>query len=91
MSQWFVYLVRCRDHTLYCGITPNLHDRIQAHNLGKGAKYTRSRLPVELVFSQQLANRSEAAKREYQIKKMTRAQKLTLIRTSPLNDEPTRD
>ena len=75
---WFVYLLLCSDNTLYCGITNNLEKRINTHNKGKGAKYTRSRLPVEIYYYEESPNKSEASKREYQIKKMTRENKLKL-------------
>ena len=75
----YVYLLRCGDGTLYCGWTTDLAARVEAHNQGKGAKYTRSRLPVELVWFEEHANRHEALSREWHIKRMTRANKLALI------------
>ena len=82
-TPWFVYLLRCRDQTLYTGITTNLEQRTQEHNHSdKGAKYTRGRRPVQLVYYEQLASRSLAARREYQIKAFTRPQKEQLIRKS---------
>ena len=79
---WVCYLLRCADDTLYCGITNDLDKRIAAHNAGEGAKYTRSRTPVKLVFSEVCADRSAASKREMQIKKLSRAAKLILIQKS---------
>ncbi|NOU01398.1 MAG: GIY-YIG nuclease family protein [Gallionella sp.] len=79
---WVCYLLRCADDTLYCGITNDLDKRIAAHNAGEGAKYTRSRIPVELVFSEACEDRSSASKREMQIKKLSRAAKLILIQKS---------
>jgi putative endonuclease len=76
---WVCYLLRCADDTLYCGITNDLGKRIAAHNAGEGAKYTRSRIPVELVFSEACEGRSAASKREMQIKKLSRAAKTILI------------
>ena len=76
----YVYLLRCADGTLYCGWTTALEARLQAHNSGKGAKYTRSRLPVELVYSESYEDRHEALSREWHIKRMTRDEKLALIR-----------
>jgi len=78
---YFVYLLRCVDDTLYTGITTDLVRRIEEHNSSdKGAKYTRIRRPVTLVYSEKHADRSLASKREYEIKKkMTRIQKLALI------------
>ena len=76
---WFVYLLECSDSSLYCGITNDLDARVSKHNSGKGAKYTKTRLPVKLVYSEASENRSTASKREYQIKKLTRTEKLKLI------------
>ena len=78
-SNWVCYLLRCADDTLYCGITNDLDKRLNAHNEGMGAKYTRARIPVELVFSENCIDRSSASKREMEIKKLTRAEKLALI------------
>jgi putative endonuclease len=76
-KNWVVYLVRCSDNTLYCGITKDPKSRLAAHNTGKGAKYTRSRRPVELVaFSPQM-NKSEALKLEYKIKRLPADKKLS--------------
>ena len=75
----YVYLLRCADGTLYCGWTNDLEKRIKTHNEGKGAKYTRSRLPVMLAYSEEFETQIEAQKREYEIKQMTRQQKLKLI------------
>jgi len=75
---WFCYLLRCADDTLYCGITNNLDKRLAAHNAGTASKYTRARLPVDLVFAEPCADRSAASKREVEIKKMTRSRKLKL-------------
>lgn len=76
---WFCYLLRCADDTLYCGITNDLDKRLATHNAGTAAKYTRVRLPVELVYAEACENRSAALKREMAIKRMTRAAKLALI------------
>lgn len=77
--RWYVYLLQCSDGTFYCGITTDLADRVARHNSGKGAKYTRSRLPVYLLYSEPAENRSAAAKREWVIKGMSRKEKLDLI------------
>ncbi len=77
---WVCYLLKCADDTLYCGITNDLDKRIAAHNAGEGAKYTRSRTPVVLVFSEACEDRSAASRRESQIKNLSRAAKLQLIR-----------
>jgi len=78
-SKWYVYLVECNDGSLYCGITNNPDKRIETHNKGKGAKYTTTRRPVSLVYSETANNKSEALKREIQIKRLSRNQKLCLI------------
>jgi putative endonuclease len=75
-TMWFVYLLRCSDNSLYCGITNNLNRRINQHNSSsRGAKYTRARRPVILAYSTSVENRSEASKLEAKIKKMTKKQK----------------
>ncbi len=66
--QWIVYLIRCSDESLYCGITNNLKNRLIAHNSGRGAKYTRSRRPVELVGASSAMTKSDALKLEYRVK-----------------------
>ena len=77
---WHVYMVHCSDGTLYTGITNDLVKRIEAHNSAKdGARYTRSRRPVKLVYSEQAGSKSAAAKLEYQIKKLPRLKKKKLI------------
>ena len=78
---YFVYMVKCADNTFYTGITTELERRIEEHNgSDKGAKYTRVRRPVNLVYSEEHPDRSSASKREYEIKKkMSRAEKLNLI------------
>ena len=76
---YYVYLLRCRDGTLYTGYTDNPERRLRVHNAGKGAKYTRSRLPVELVYQEQSPDKSAALRREREIKRMRRAEKLALI------------
>lgn len=77
---WVCYLLRCADDTLYCGITNDMEKRLGAHNAGTAARYTRSRGPVELVYIEDCADRSAASKREMNIKKLPRAEKLSLIR-----------
>lgn len=72
---WVVYMVRCRDNSLYTGCTNDLSHRIRIHNAGKGAKYTKSRLPVALVYQESCADKSEALKREIAIKRLTKAKK----------------
>ena len=75
----FIYIVQCSDGTLYTGWTNDLDKRMKAHNEGRGAKYTRARRPVELVYSETFETKEEALRREYAIKRMTRAQKIKLI------------
>ncbi len=77
---WICYLLQCADDTLYCGITNDLDKRLAAHNAGEGAKYTRSRTPVKLVYQEVCADRSAASKREHEIKALSRAAKLALFR-----------
>ena len=75
---WTVYILQCRDGTLYTGITDNLPRRLAAHNGGKGAKYTRGRGPVVLVHQESCPDRSAALRREWAIKALSRSQKLAL-------------
>lgn len=75
----YTYIVRCADGTLYTGWTNDLEKRMKAHNEGTGAKYTRSRRPVELVYSEEHETKEEAMSREYRIKRMSRQQKMELI------------
>jgi putative endonuclease len=79
-EDYYVYMVRCSDGSLYTGSTNNLPARIEKHNRGEGARYTRGRRPVTLVYSESAASKSDALKREIQIKKMTRVDKLSLIK-----------
>lgn len=76
---YFVYILRCADGTLYTGVATDVARRVAAHNSGRGAKYTRARLPVAAVYSEAAAGRSAALKREAAIKRLTRAEKLALI------------
>lgn len=76
----YVYMLRCADNTLYCGWTTDLVSRVEAHNQGCGAKYTRSRCPVELVYSEEYENKHDALSREWHIKRMSRKEKLALIK-----------
>jgi len=77
---WFVYILRCSDDSLYTGVTTNLSRRVNEHNNSKkGAKYTRTRQPVELVWSAECGSRSEAMKKEASIKKLNRPKKLLLV------------
>ena len=76
---YYAYILSCADATLYTGITNDLESRVAAHNSGKGAKYTRGRTPVTLVYKEACESKSAALMRESEIKKMTRGKKLKLI------------
>jgi len=77
---YFVYIIQCNDQTLYTGITTDLDRRIKEHNNSKlGAKYTKVRRPVKLVYSKDFINRSEASKEESRIKKLSRLEKINLL------------
>ncbi len=76
---YYCYILLCSDGTLYCGYTNDLVKRVNTHNQGKGAKYTRQRTPVKLVYSEEFKTKSEALKREHQIKKLSRKEKLKLL------------
>ncbi len=78
---WWVYMLRCRDGSLYTGATNDLPARLDRHNAGKGGAYTRSRRPVRLVWLERAANRSRALRREAELKRLTREEKLMLVRT----------
>ena len=75
---WYVYMLRCGDGSLYTGATNNVFRRLQAHRAGKGAKYTRGRGPLELVYQVRAGDRSQALRREMEIKSLSRAEKLAL-------------
>ena len=76
---WKLYILRCRDGSLYTGITTDVEKRFAAHNAGKGAKYTRGRGPLELVYSEDCGDHSAALKRELEIKSLPREEKMKLI------------
>jgi putative endonuclease len=76
---WIVYIVECADATLYAGVTTDAEARVAKHNEGLGAKYTRTRRPVELVYVESAADRSAAQKREHEIKRMSAAEKRALV------------
>jgi putative endonuclease len=80
---WIVYMLRCRDGTLYTGATSHLERRVETHNRGRGAAYTRARLPVTLVWSEPAVDRSAALRREAAIKRLSRPEKLRLIHQVP--------
>lgn len=78
-KQWLVYILECCDGTLYTGITDDLPHRLEMHRAGKGAKYTRGRSPLTLVYQENVKSYSDALKREYRIKQLSRPEKLELI------------
>ncbi|MBR1845224.1 MAG: GIY-YIG nuclease family protein [Oscillospiraceae bacterium] len=84
----YVYILRCADGTLYTGSTTDLDRRLAVHNSGKGAKYTRSRRPVELIYHEELESWSAALRREAAIKKLTRGEKLRLIESGEKAAQP---
>lgn len=77
---WYLYILRCGDGTLYTGVTTDVSRRLEAHRLGKGAKYTRGRGPLELAYQEECGTHSEALKREYAVKQLPREEKERLIR-----------
>jgi len=79
MSGNFIYIIKCKDESLYTGWTNDLEARILAHNEGRGAKYTKGRGPVELLYTEEFDTKEEAMKREFAIKKLSKAKKLKLI------------
>ena len=81
---WHIYIIECSDGSLYTGITNDLDKRITAHNDGRGAKYTKSRRPVRLRYSEPAADRKNASQREYAIKSLRKAEKMRLITPEPL-------
>jgi putative endonuclease len=84
-DSWYVYMVTCRDGSLYTGIARDLEARLAAHNAGIGGRYTRARLPVVLAYSEPAPDRSAASRREAAIKKLPRQAKMQLITTSGTN------
>ena len=86
---WHVYIVRCADRTLYTGVAKDLAARVEAHNSGRGAKYTRSRLPVKLVYREPATDRGVALRRELEIKRMTQQAKRALCTESAIRSSRT--
>lgn len=79
MPKSFIYIARCKDGTLYTGYTTDLKEREKKHNEGVGARYTRGRGPVKIVYSEEFETKSEAMKREYEIKQLKKGEKLALL------------
>ncbi|MCH3965336.1 MAG: GIY-YIG nuclease family protein [Clostridium sp.] len=77
----YIYILKCSDGTLYTGYTNNIKRRIEAHNSGKGAKYTRGRRPVKLVYFEQYTTKQDALRREYEIKHLSRTEKIRLLQS----------
>lgn len=84
---WWVYILRCADGTLYTGMAADVEQRLRVHNEGQGAKYTRSRLPVELVYREACESRSAALRREEAIKRLRRPEKLELVKSGQNSDK----
>jgi len=82
MARWFVYILRCEDGSLYTGISTDVDQRVATHNAGRGARYTRPRLPVTVVHVERKRSRSTALKREAAIKSLSRAEKLNMLNGS---------
>jgi putative endonuclease len=82
---WVLYILECRDNSLYTGITNRLSVRLENHQAGLGARYTRSRLPVKLVYTEICSDRSDASKREWVVKKLPRSKKLELIKAGVIH------
>ena len=82
---FFVYLLQCRDDSFYCGWTNDLEKRLKAHNAGTASKYTKSRRPVKLAYSENVKDKSSALKREYQIKQLSRREKEILVTSKAVN------
>ena len=80
----YTYILKCKDETLYTGWTNDIEKRLEAHNAGKGAKYTRSRRPVELVYLEQFETKEEAMSREVKVKQLSRKQKYELVAHGPV-------
>lgn len=81
MTYGYVYILRCKDNSLYTGWCRDLDERIKKHNSGKGAKYTRAKGPCKLVYYEEISNKSEALKREIAIKKLSKVKKEDLVRS----------
>lgn len=84
MAEAWVYLLCCRDGSLYCGWTSDLERRLAAHRSGRGSRYTASRLPIALALAQPMADRGAARREEVRIKRLTRAEKLALVAAGPV-------
>ncbi|MGB3341691.1 MAG: GIY-YIG nuclease family protein [bacterium] len=81
-SMWYVYIIECSDNTLYVGVTLDIERRLKEHNSGKGGRYTRARMPVNLIYNESYNSKSKALKREIQIKGWTKRKKIALIQNN---------
>jgi len=88
MSDWSLYILECKDGSLYTGVTTDLERRLRKHNQGAGSKYTRTRRPVKLVYNELIGNELLAKKREIEVKKLSRQNKLRLIKYSVPRPKP---
>lgn len=86
MAEWYVYILQCADRTLYTGVTTDITARVVTHNAGKGAKYTRGRLPAVLVYQEKASDRGAALRREHAIKKMRAEEKRQLFQVQGWQD-----
>jgi putative endonuclease len=84
VEEWFVYILECADNTLYVGTTNDIEKRVIKHNTGKGAKYTRGRGPVKVIYSRSFESRAEACAEEYRLKRYSRNDKLAIVEKSKL-------
>ena len=84
-ENWYLYILRCKDNTLYTGITTDVARRLDAHRSGKGAKYTRGRCPLELIYQEHCGTHSEALKRELEIKAMSRKKKEEMVSAAAIS------
>ena len=80
---WYIYILECKDKSLYTGVTTNLTERLDRHNKGKASKYTRGRTPVNMIFSEEHPSKTSALKREHELKHWSRTKKLALITKKP--------
>jgi putative endonuclease len=80
---WYFYILKCRDNSLYCGITNNVNERLREHSDGEGAKYTKTRLPVKLIYSEEHPDKSSACRREIEVKGWCREKKAALASAFP--------
>ena len=79
MTNWYVYILLCRDKSFYIGSTNNVEERFKDHLTGKGARYTKSHKPEKIIYQEKFLTKTEAIKREYELKKMTKVQKMKLV------------